>query len=743
MSILHQLENAGLTALNLRKINENFEKLGEEAPSGIFDLNQLQDAFTVTEKQEMAQWSFSSGVMGSRQYTANDSFDPAKRTFDAPYAALNIHNHPNYRGQMGMAEVAVMINGTYYRSRHNDYRARSNQLSVGALRPYMYTNTVESHNHGFRFPLTEENTLDLMSGKLDSLVIRTGLYNEAHNHYHEWSISWNGTSLVSVPVADSTGHSHTLTLGTMSDNENSYPTGYLFAPKMYLNPDPDLPDSGVNQVTGECTLGSNQYTVLKNVWALAPANIAMDLAYIEFWFELVDPAGGVPDAGDSFRHAELAADLTAAYRRSTSLTASGHKNRLENISVGPAQIVNVTDDGTPIYANPVFRIVCKRVGNMGGVGVVQPAPTVTVQVASGHGHVLAPLTVTEMGDLKNGDPVVKATLGGSHIHSYTITFNSGTKTYTAVQIAGDSHDHGLTFADKFSGNLPYNKAKAAAGTIDSGNVFTLIRDLQSLSRTGGPDGLINNRRARFHVKDLDRICEMCPGIDGEGAFIEESHLNPDNGQLDVLADPDDINQPLNAAYYNREYLFSTDASGRNTAHRGFNDSNLHVARTNNPKIVNGYTYMLPLELLARSPVEEWFPFNFTQVARNVLEAEETAGNDGSTFAKALSGVNYNHFHFQTPYQMYSDTAPDPADPADTTNSAWVTTTEGNVVQCWASGMSCFTHDGVNRLRFPCYPLAQQFSYESSQFEVFKGVLKPLLEGLRAGTVTVDDIDDAF
>lgn len=64
-----------------------------------------------------------SGVLGSRQYGRGGT-EAFNRTFDNSYAAINLHNHPNLLATAGLGEIAVLMNGQYLRTRHNDYRLR-------------------------------------------------------------------------------------------------------------------------------------------------------------------------------------------------------------------------------------------------------------------------------------------------------------------------------------------------------------------------------------------------------------------------------------------------------------------------------------------------------------------------------------------------------------------------------------------------------------------------------------------
>jgi len=728
--------------LKYKNLNKgNMEKLN--LLLGEHNTNQLSNAFVTTEKSEINQWSYSSGIMGARQYTASDSFEPATRVIDNPYAALNIHDHTNYYGMCGMAELALLMNGAYYRSRHNDYRFTVSQR-IGDLNLYYHGfNSINDHTHKVQWQMSELDAEDLMAGRVPYFVRPTNPDNATHTHWY-W-VSWNGSAFVFQQIPDDTGHTHTMYKGPQSDHDkpNEKRKSFLLAPEPKVSI-LDLP-TGVDPVTGAVTpTVGTQAEYMQNIWEDNPQDLETYLTYCEMWFEYIDEEQGVPDGGTSFRHAELAGKLTEAYRRSTRLTASGHKNRLENISVGPALIVQIEEDGTPVYANPVFRIMAKRIGNMADKSNAnRVAPTINVGIAASHGHVIPNLTDTQAQDLISGGEtsITLTTVGGSHTHTYDVTWDSGSTTFLAVQTDGSGHVHQLLITQKFGGNLPYDKEQAKAGTISNQNAFQLIRDLSTLERSGSLDTLINSRRARFKVKDLEVICEMMPGLDGEGAVLTEAHTDPYTGDEDFLVDRYTEEVPMNAAYYNREYKFSTDASGRKSAMRGFNDPNLFVASTSKTDVVNGYSYMFPLEIVVRSPLESWNPLDIPFADHSHLQQQENQ-NFGSLEGFPLDGINYRHFYFTTPYGLYVDPN-DEGDLADTNKKAWVKTKNGDSVLAWAGGTANFTHDLAHRVRFPCYPLSADFSYESSQFANFKDILKPILEALRAGTATVDDIADAF
>ena len=150
--------------------------------------------------------------------------------------------------------------------------------------------------------------------------------------------------------------------------------------------------------------------------------------------------------------------------------------------------------------------------------------------------------------------------------------------------------------------------------------------------------------------------------------------------------------------------------------------------------------MFPIELILKSPLEHWNPHNVPAVSRTTLQAEKAAGQ-GKDQATPYTGYNLNEFYYKTPFSMFSDSGL--TDPADTSREAWITDGSGAAVKTWASGQWIFTPDNSQRLRFPCYPLSQDFSYESGQMENLKPIIKSLLKDIVAGTITIDQIDEAF
>lgn len=98
---------------------------GEREPGTTHAFNlqkQLERLFltSVSEHEYLAEInraSGQSGIIASRQYDQ----DYASHVGFAP---INAHSHPDFRRMVGQAEMSAMINGTYLRTRHNDYPLR-------------------------------------------------------------------------------------------------------------------------------------------------------------------------------------------------------------------------------------------------------------------------------------------------------------------------------------------------------------------------------------------------------------------------------------------------------------------------------------------------------------------------------------------------------------------------------------------------------------------------------------------
>ena len=503
---------------------------------------------------------------------------------------------------------------------------------------------------------------------------------------------------------------------------------------------PDVPaavlakPTGINPDESLDTAGDTQAAYMADVYTNNPQDCRWDLSYLELWLEYVN-GDEVSDPTDSFRHANVSNSMRDLFERGVYLNASGHKNRLENLPFMNTLLRIVDDTGVPRFARIKYRISAYPVANLAPVDEANELPPVVfVGTGDSHQHTIeTQMTKFQADGLKDGSltEVLLTATGSGHEHTIRVTYANGE--FSAEDLH-PTHQHTLSIDQQFSGNLPFNEAKALAGTIDSTNRFELVRDPRSVNVRGGLQELIDSRMARFRCVDLERLCEKLPGLDGAGATQLEEYTQ--YGLDDTLQDRD--GGVLNAAYYNRRYTYAfNDASGRRTADRGFNDPTLWTAKTAHPEVVGGFSYMVPLELILRTPRESWNPYNLPEFDYSALRAEETAGN-GDSSATPFSGIHERHFWFGTPYALYGDPNGS-ADPADTRQEAWVLDDQGTPRRVWARGVRIFDKSGERR-RFPVYPVFHEYSFASVQMENLRAQFKDLLTKAADGTLTVDDVN---
>lgn len=607
--------------------------------------NMMERDFLAEAAQEEGYAEFlrsqgASGIVNTRQYQADRTFELGYRVHDVSYAALNIHNHPNYKSQPGMAEIAACINGYYFRTRHMDY--------------------------AMAYPIKGQ------------YLERVAL------HAPE------------IPASIA-----------------ALPTG--------INSD------------GTINFTNTQAGYMRDVKTANPQDCQWHLAYLECWLEQSED-DALADPAESFRHANDAVGYRDMFEKGRYLNASGHKNRLENLSYQPFTVRYVDAQGVPRFGTLQYRINSYPVGDLRALGGAEQSPRFVVGNSNSHYHTLeVVLSSAQMTSITAGTPLDVTTSNDfGHVHQVRISWDG--MSYQAVDLH-PGHQHPVAVISDATGRLPYNEAKAVAGTIDNTNRFKLIRDLRSRAHSSSWAALAKSRMARFECVDLIALCEKLPGLEGDGAFLEESYTQ--YGLNDVL-DAHNGTGRLNAARYNRRYKFNRgDASGRVTANRGFNDPTLFVAKTSHPRVVGGFSWMIPLELILRTPRENWNPYNLPTGDYTRLKAEETAGN--GTQAKPFSGIHSLHFYYGTPVGVVPEVAGQ-VDPADTANTAWVKDANGIARQVLGNGIRVHDVDGV-RQRYPIYPLFSDHGYSQTQQHWLRKTLTDLLKKVAAGTLTVADIDN--
>jgi hypothetical protein len=226
---------------------------------------------------------------------------------------------------------------------------------------------------------------------------------------------------------------------------------------------------------------------------------------------------------------------------------------------------------------------------------------------------------------------------------------------------------------------------------------------------------------RFRIKPgsgydmLDRLMALMPGLDGADAFIEEKHWDYNLRKYVSAYRVDIANQKLNAAYYNRMLkLLDDDAANLDTMIRGFNDPTLFVALNTRPEVMvqnidnidYRVSYAIPMELILRTPLEGWNPYNIPFDGSIPHE-----GGKGLSINDPLEGYN-NQVYYLTPSELYSGYVP--ADVADTSKGyRFVRTGDDTVHTFYAAGqwvaLPTITNVGSIRKRYAIFPEYQEGS----------------------------------
>jgi hypothetical protein len=261
--------------------------------------------------------------------------------------------------------------------------------------------------------------------------------------------------------------------------------------------------------------------------------------------------------------------------------------------------------------------------------------------------------------------------------------------------------------------------------------------------------LATSSLARFTLDrvDMDAICTQVWGLDGEGSFIQETIDSYGTTYNSYNANG---TSQINLAMYNRTFTTGEkDAAGRTTGRRGFNDPTLYVARTTKSNVVEGYSYMIPLELVVRSPLEVWNPWNLNIKDQNSPAA--TAAMDG-TRTKPWDAAYTRALWNLLPPKFFTIGITDPSDTVS--GGVWIRATNGQAYPADNSGINITITNAVNylnsnnlpistvfRFRYPIAPLWHEFSYASIQANNLRNILKGLFKEVVNGTLSISDIDD--
>lgn len=542
--------------------------------------------------------------------------------------------------------------------------------------------------------------------------VHTESYSAISGHNHADHNNLNGLAELQVVLNGiemrSRHNDYLYRNNVMSANPSSNERDYIFPRELSPTFPDSFPPELANMPTGvneDGSLDCSEGTQAHFMKSAGLEHTQVILSYVEMWIQRIGE-----DAGDTLRHEIEAGELTEQYIRENLLKASGHKNRLENFEVSPSLVRTIDEDGNAIYGQPVFRISSFVIGHAGNIDpATRTAPNINIGLNQ-HAHVLNEQMTDEQaqglvaGDL---DFVNLQAFDNDHAHIFQITWDG--QQFVGVDLNQD-HQHEVLIEEGFTGQIPFDRDKARDGVIDETNRFRLVRDIQGRNRTESFDELIDSNLARFEYVDAERALELCPGLDGDGAVIFEEVILS-NGDIDQFQDRD--GGTLNSAYYNHRYqTVFNDASGRQAADRGFNDPNLFVARTNNPDVINGYSYAIPLEIHMVHPWRHWNPYN--------IEYEIAAPDGDGSQANPYTRSSQANFYF-LPFSYWMDE--NVVDPADTNRAAFVNDPQGVTRSCWGSGSWIVTPDGSQRCRFPVYPVAHEFSHASTRLRILQKVLR--------------------
>jgi len=198
-------------------------------------------------------------------------------------------------------------------------------------------------------------------------------------------------------------------------------------------------------------------------------------------------------------------------------------------------------------------------------------------------------------------------------------------------------------------------------------------------------------KKRFEWKkeiDLHSIWQSIAGLDGEGAEILS--LTSEDGYT--------IAGGINYAYYHQKYTFAeSDAVNMVTFNEGWNDVTLIVAHTKNTKVYGGVSFLIPLELILRTPLESWNPFGLPYQA--TVTGSGTADNP-------YNGINPNGRWFLTPSEFFVGNRSGLTVADTSTSPRYVKDSSGNPRLVYPSGIWTVLPEikevGKLRIRFPVY-----------------------------------------
>ena len=584
----------------------------------------------------------SSGLCSLRAYRTDMSLLPGQpaREFHVRQLhpiAQTIHSHPENEGVLGLAEIACIVNGFYIRTQHNDPRvldASNNMLIAPPVPAAVLAKPTGVSYDRDRVTNVFDTVNDTQARYISTFFTNPAGFRSAEArldmlYFEVWLEDASGSDTLTTAQESSRHYdlSNTLVAALKRVLEQTTPGGkdtsenvsFKSGLTVDIGTDGRPKFCAVNFRIRAATVGTMEDRTAKDNWSDIDDPPEMVLSTVSVAF------GGthgheVPEIAydDTFDGTTRVLDYLLAdsdnrvyiESRYNSATVEGRHSHLQEVS----------------WNGRTFVLRDAGAGSSGSDGSLLPTPFLATnadatKVTSATNAIYAPI-VTRYRTFEgvwvgNGtDPAVEWT----NFNTTSGTAKDNTRPHT--------HGFAVTVLDS---RFPYDPFKAANGILDDTNRFALLRDEELLLPGESWEDFAASSRARFGMDAADyrSMVGRVWGLDGIDAAPLYDTFNVNTFTL--------TGRPLNMARYNRAYgLPTADASGRTAAPRGFNDPHLNVARTTNPLVVGGYTYMIPLELVCRTPLESWNPYDVVPSTGTTMFLSKTAGV-GAGYA-AVRGV---------------------------------------------------------------------------------------------------------
>jgi len=710
-------------------IQEQIDNLEPGVPAsfqGTVEQDLLIDAFESSYTAEILRGMGGSGWYNNRNYNVDSGADALHRPFTVTSTVHFQHNHPNYYRMVGLGEQTAIVNGYYVRTGHNDPRL------------------VDQDGAELDAPPIPADVLAKPTGVTingSSVTIDTAGDTQARYMRNIYKDNMEDTRLdllymeVWIEKLPATGSlNNTILSFRHEQNSNTLRRLHSIAEKMNFSGAKDLSENG----SFRC-----------GIISFVDDNGAPEYGYVNYRLRAKSVgkmATRVPKS--SYTDGDITPQLSWTVVGAAFGGTHGHAL---DVMLTPSEANSILS-GTPFFIETSYN-------------KAEASPS-----EQEHSH-LWELTATASGDITGISVGAKAIGAPANIFlasdpNYTPTVTSYRRAdgSTAGPVIWDTsaepHKHEMevkVIQDRF----PFDMYKAVNHIIDDDNRFKLVKDQEALRRLKDMRGFSNptwkdlaeSGYARWQLEsnDMNVICEGVWGLDGEGAFLPE--------EINTGFDRDYVTYEvagtarLNMARYNRLFKIGTnDAAGRTVARRGFSDPTLYVAKTTDPTVVEGYSYMIPLELILRSPTEIWNPWDLKLIEGYPGRGNTSSGNgsQASPWNAAYTQLWYNLL----PPNFFSTGVSDPADTV--TGGRWIEANDGNAYPADNSGIYISRNnaadfrdpDGnpyssVMRFRYAIGPVWHDFTYGNVQLNNFKNTMKELLKGIASGTVSASDIDDVI